>query len=130
MDTRDGIIRSFIDEGIDPAEHLETFEASEWLTATDAPKDAAVNMLLDGMSEAKPAEVARLNRLIVSLLVDVSADKLIEFRDTVRSLVIDQCKAEIAREFQQYDVDAIRATPPAAKLPRVEDCMFHRLQAG
>lgn len=108
---------------------LENFEASEWLTATDAPKDAAIQLLLDGLCEMSGSDATRLNTLFVRLLCSPSFDDMGEIRDSLRSILIDGCKSEISRELKGYDVTEL-ATLATVKRAGPEDSWLLKRQAG
>lgn len=132
MHTRHGLLEQIAADSADHGafDFLENYEASEWLTAADAPADAAIGHLLDGLSELQGAEAKRVNMLLTRLLIDVSFDDLGQLRDVFRTLIHDGCFAEIGREIEaNYDLDAIKAMPRAQTLPRAEDCMFFKVQA-
>lgn len=117
MTTRADMLRQFADDmadsrrsGIGPDfDHIENYEASEWLTASDAPADGAVQYLMDWMAGLSDRDSARLHKMLVDLLISPSFDTVIELRDTLRAALMDEARDEIARQFNPDCVAEIRA---------------------
>ena len=117
--------------------HLEADEAADWLDAKDAEPVAAVEMLVDALSEylVRPtAESDRVNRLLLRLLRgQLDYTQAADLLDTIRARLTDETRSLIQHHLiENTDFDGLAADHAQAWRAPDPDAvpMFHRVQAG
>jgi hypothetical protein len=121
MNTRKKMLRAFADDIVERAlcdevepsashfDHLESSEASLWLDADDAPWDAPVTSLVDGIDRMSLVDRAGLARRITRLLDgDLTLTGADELLSLLRSAIVDDCKADIRGQLDaRFDLAAV-----------------------
>lgn len=88
-----------------PGAHLEAPEVPRWTQELD-PLNDMTGQLTDALSDSDDKPRDRLSKLLEQCMGDITADQLIELRDSLRSIVLDYSIGQMQRMIErELEVD-------------------------
>lgn len=79
---------------------LDHLEPSEAVQFAEEGQDDLLTLAIHALANLENKSHDRMNRLLTDLMGDVTADKLVDFRDLLRSSITDEALRQIKRILQ------------------------------